>query len=444
MKRTPGELWSELRATYWFVPALMTAAAIALAIAFQTIDRGMDGSPNWIFGLTVLYPDSAEGARALLAAIVGSMVTVVSVTFSITIVALTVASQHYGPRLLNTFMRDTPVQIVLGIFISTFAYSVLVLGAVRGIGQGQVPHLSALGSVILVLVSVGALIFFIHHISSHLGAAAIAGRITEEFLSALNGVYADQLDPDRPTEPVAIPDAAAGRVRSEATGYVQRVDEAALAERAEQRNAVFRLRSHPGDFVIAGAVLLDAYPCEALDDDLVQEVNRLYVLGEDRTLRHDPEYGLKQLVEVALHALSPSLNEPFTAITCIDRLGECLAAVARRPAPARVRTDAAGRPRVVADRQTFEHLIRVSFDPIRLSANNPNPAIPARLLDTITLLAAVVSRGEDRHALRHQAEVIHTWAAEHLPDPDARAYLERRYRRSIEALSDSSRELSPM
>jgi uncharacterized membrane protein len=433
MKLTPAEVWSELRSTYWFVPSLMTAAAIALAVVFQRIDRGLDGSPEWIFGLRMLYPDSPEGARALLGAIVGSIVTVVSVTFSITIVALTVASQHYGPRLLNTFMRDLHVQIVLGIFVGTFAYSVLVLGAVRGVGQGDVPHLSSLGSVVLVLISVGALIYFIHHISSQMGVPAIASRIADEFVEALNGAYAEHLESGALRDADAVPTTPPGLLLSRETGYVQRIDEPALCALAAEADALFRLRGHPGEFVVAGAPLLEVHPREALDDALTLQVNRLYVFGLDRTMRHDPESGLKQLVEIALHALSPSLNEPFTAIACIDRLGECLAAVARQPPPARVRADAAGRPRLIADRQTFETMLRASFDPIRLSTT-ANPAVPVRLLDTIAQLSGVVIRDDDREALRHQAEVIRRWAVRQTAEPDDAAFLEQRYRRAVEQL----------
>jgi uncharacterized membrane protein len=443
MKLTPAEVWNELRSTYWFVPSMMTAAAIALAIVFQRIDRGMDGSPEWIFGLRMLYPDSPEGARALLGAIVGSIVTVVSVTFSITIVALTVASQHYGPRLLNTFMRDLHVQIVLGIFVGTFAYTVLVLGAVRGVGQGDVPHLSALGSVVLVLISVGALIYFIHHISSQMGVPAIVSRIADEFVEALNGAYAEHLEPEALREAGAVPATPPGLLRSRDSGYVQRIDEAALCRLASEANALFRLHCHPGDFVVAGAPLLEVHPREAADEALALQVHKSYVFGLDRTLRHDPEYGLKQLVEIALHALSPSLNEPFTAIACIDRLGECLAAVARQPPPARVRADESGRPRLIADRQTFETLLRASFDPIRL-ATTANPAVPVRLFDTIAQLSSVVSREEDREALRHQAEVIRRWAVRQTDEPDDRAYLEQRYRRAVDKLGNVPTTLSPM
>ena len=428
------EILSRLNSSYWFVPAVVTLAGVGLAIVLLLVDARVSFDPGG--PLALLHPQSPDGARALLSALIGAMVTAISVTFSVTIVALTVAAQHFGPRMLNSFVRQTSAQMVLGTFLATFAYSVLVLGAVRGTdAEPDIPELSVVGAVALVVVSIGALIYYVHHVSTSLQIGELALDIAHDLRSAL----ARRTDEDRAAAPRGLmaappePPEDAAALRALETGYVQRIDYDAIVELAAARSAMVWILREPGAFVVAQTWLALVHPPAAADDELADAVCRAFIVGSDRTLWHDPEFALKQLVEVALRALSPGVNEPFTALTCIDRITEGLAAAAAAPDPRAIRHDAEGRPRVYVTPQPFTTLLRAAFDPIRLYAGT-NPAIYARLLDSIADLASVAGRGSDRDALRHQAEVVRRAAGRELTDPDDERFVEARYVRAVASL----------
>ena len=430
MRLRPSELLSRLNSSYWFVPLVVTLAGVGSAVLLLFLDARMSLTADGALGL--LLPSSAEGARALLSAVIGAMITAISVTFSVTIVALTVAAQHFGPRVLNNFVRQTAAQIVLGTFMATFAYSVLVLGSVRGTGEDpEIPELAVAGAVVLVVASIGALIYYVHYVSTTLQIGEIAAEIARDLRHSVVRLHAGE-ERTSESEPAGIPDPpdAAAEIPSVESGYVQRIDYDPIIELAAAREAVVWMRREPGAFVVAGAPLALVHPAAACDDRMAGTVRHACVLGRDRTMWHDPEFAVKQLVEVALRALSPGVNEPFTATTCIDRLTEGLAVVAASPPPRAAWRDAAGRPRVYARPQRFETLLRAGFDPIRIFAGG-NPAIYARLFESIAELVLVADREHDRQELRHQSDVIHRAARSALSDPDDLAYVESRYEHAV-------------
>lgn len=420
-------LGERLRASYWFVPLLVTLAGAGLAFGLLALDARLEVSPGSTFWL--VYPTSPAGARDLLSAVIGSMITAISVTFSVTIVALTVAAQHFGPRVLNNFIRHTSAQVVLGTFLATFVYAVLALGSIRGSeADADVPELALMGAVGLVVCSIGALIFYVHHVSTALQVGQIAAEIAGDFTGAISErdeqTHGGREEDDLPAAPADAAGVAAARA-----GYVQRIDYDALVALARERDAAIWIRRAPGTFAVTGAPIALVHPRQACDESLVRAVNAAYALGRDRTEAQDVEFPVKQLVEVALRALSPGVNEPFTALTCIDRLTEALASAATAPPPRARWRDEGGRVRVYMRPQAFTTLLRAAFDPIRLYAGR-NPAIHARLLDGIGELAHVARRARDVEALRHQAGVVRRAAAE-LTDPEDLAFVEARYRRAM-------------
>lgn len=438
---SPAEVWDTLLATYWFLPLLLTAGAVALCGALVYLDHR---APQQVTGVQAFFfPTSVEGSQALLSAIVSSMMTVVAVTFSITVVALTVASQHYGPRLLNSFMRDRTVQIVLGLLTGTFAYTVLVLGSVET-GGGEPLRWAVSGAMVLVAVSLMALIVFVHHVTKALQVSTIVLSIVSDFDAALprelpeqrDGAASSQLEmPHLTGHGNAADDQAT--LRSDEDGYVQRVDEEAVVRLAAEAGALIRVVRPPGRFVVRGAALATVQPASAATPALARAFNELCVLGADRTVRHDIEFAIKQLVEVALRALSPGVNEPFTAIACVDRLGQCLSQVAARGVRPRMVHDGTGTVRLVMPRQTFATLLRAAFDPIRIFAG-PNPAIHARLLDMVAMLAEITSDEAARAALRQQADLIAAAARHDIRTAEDQAFVEERFRRALAAVQDGS------
>lgn len=403
----PGALWQRLRSTYWFVPSLMTLGSVALGMTLVGIDRRFPDAAAW---LGWAYEGGADGARALLSAVAGSTITVVSVTFSVTVVALTVSSQHFGPRLLNNFMRDTAAQLVLGAFIGTFTYCLVVLRAVQGEGDGYelfVPHLATTAAVVLTLLSVGALIFYIHHVSVSMQVSEIALAVSNDLESAIRRLYPDRLGTDLEGGGAKVPRVPQDSVpiRSTQSGYIQAVDSRAILKAAGEHDVVIWLVARPGDFVMEGASLALASPAQNRSEVLARVVQDAYVVGPDRTSEQDAGFAVQQLVEVALRALSPGTNEPFTAVTCIDRLGQGLAQLACRTIPNAERADDEGRLRVVAEPRTFAELLAAAFKPI-IRAAADQPVVTDRLLSTLMRLAEVARRPSDARALAEMADEI--------------------------------------
>lgn len=434
MRLSLSELASKLNSSYWFVPLVVTLSGVGLALFLLVADARIRLEPNST--LAMLRPSSAEGARALLSAVIGAMITTISVTFSVTIVALTVAAQHFGPRVLNTFVRQTSAQLVLGTFMATFAYSVLALGAIRGSGpDSEVPQLAVSGAVVLVVLSIGALIYYVHHISTTLQIGELAAAIAGDLRHAVSrqarepgGTAADagQDIPDAPSD--------AAPVHALESGYVQRIDYTPIIALAQERDAVVWIRSEPGAFLLAGTPIALVHPPATCDERMARVVRAACMVGRDRTFWHDSEFALKQLVEIALRALSPGVNEPFTAITCIDRLAEGLACVATASIPQIQRCDATGRVRVWVASQSFSLLLRAAFDPVRIFAG-PNPAIYARLLDRLADLGLIAPQEHVRRLLREQADLVQRAAHRALTDDEDLRYVAERHQKTMQQLT---------
>jgi len=421
---SPIVIWTHLQGTYWFLPSVVTLAAIFLAVAFTQLDRhawGADALPGWFYG------GGADGARALLSAVAGSIITVVAVTFSVTIVALTVASQHFGPRLLNSFMRDRPAQLVLGTFIGTFAYCLVVLRSVQGEGDGYsvfVPHLAVTAALALTLVSVAALIYYVHHVAVSLQVSEIARAVTSNLEEAIDRLYPEHFGADAgPDQPLPKPPADAVDVPFNSSGYVQRLEGGRVLEAAVKADVVVWLRVRPGDFATEGLPVAVAAPPPRDPDAFARQLNGAIVLGADRTDQQDAGFPLQQLVEVSLHALSTGINEPFTAVTCIDRIGQGLARLATRRIPSPLRADDGGHVRVIAPLDSFRDLLDKSFDPIRAHATG-SPVVGGHLLKVLSRIATVAQRAEDRAAIRRQADLVLVSMAEWRQDPSVKEQME--------------------
>jgi uncharacterized membrane protein len=396
----PSVLWDRLRSTYWFLPSLLTLACILLALGLVALDASYTEVPGW---LGWAYGGGADGARSLLSAVAGSTITVVSVTFSVMVVALTVSSQHFGPRLLSSFMRDTVSQAVLGTFTGTFAYCLMVLRTVQGSDGDRyevfIPHLAVTGSVVLTLLSVAMLIYYVHHVAMSMQVAAITTRVSEDLERSIDRLYPDEIgDTGTPeTPPLPLPDGHV-LVHSSKSGYIQDVDGDALVAAARHARTTIWVLAPPGTFVIEGEPLLGAYPPPAEPEALTHQVQQSISFGADRTSRQDVAYAGQQLVEVALHALSPGVNEPFTAVSCIDRLSQGLARLARRQPPSAHRLDEHGQVRVVAPPRTFADLVAELLIPIARHAAD-EPIVLDHLRGAVARLAHLTCRPADRAAL---------------------------------------------
>ena len=437
-------LWSSLRSSFWFIPSLMTSAAAALSFGAAWIDDRYE--PN-LAGYWWLFAGGAEGARATLMTIAGSMITVAGVAFSIMVVALTLASQQYGPRLLRGFMRDTANQVVLGTFIATFVYSLLILRTVRGADEGPlVPHVSVVGAVLLAIASVGVLIFFLHHAAISMRSAnviavagreldAAAGRMFPQGIGYPRESAGDDGQPDEAPLPGGF-DEDAAPVTSNDFGYLQSIDGAGLIQLATSRDLVLRIGVRPGHYVLRSSPLLHAWPAERIDDQVAAEINRAFILGSERTAEQDVEFAIEELVEVAVRALSPGVNDPFTAIRCIDRLTASLESLAARPATTPFRHDSAGELRIVAYPQPFSALVAAAFNQIR-QAGARDVSVTIRILESLRALSVAASDAESRRSIVRQAVMLSESSRQYGPHPADLADVRRRELQVVRAAVDA-------
>ena len=425
--------WERVRSGFWFLPSVMAAAAVALALVSVTVDEPVT---KWLalnFGWT--FTGGAEGASAVLGIVAGSMITIAGVVFSMTLVALSLASSQLGPRLLRSFMRDSTTQVVLGTFIATFLYCLLVLRTIRRADEiAFVPHLSVTIGVLLAVASVGVLIYFIHHVSVSIQADEIAARIGKELIERIDFLFPEQIGRGAPRIPTEPPDAGffeafdqeARPVGADEDGYLQFIDGEALLALAMEEDLVVRLERRPGNYVVASCPLALVWPGSRVTDRLTDQVQSLFVLGHRRTSDQDLEFGVNQLVEIAVRALSPGVNDPFTAITCVDHLGSALCRLATRDIPSPYRHDRQKQLRVIAPANTFPEVMDAAFNQIRQYSRS-SAAVTIRLLEAIAVVAGFVHRPEDRAALLRHAEMIARGAREGLPeDEDRRAVEDRR------------------
>lgn len=416
--------WDALRSSYWFVPALMTLGGVALSIGMTRLDESLARSN----GLIHEFASTPEGARSMLSTLAGAQITLAGLSFSITIVALTVASQQFGSRLLRNFMRDLGNQIVLGTFVASFVYSVLVQVQIRGGDESTwVPSLSLGVAIAMALASLGVLIYFIHHVAASIQASELIAVVGAEIDAAIDTLFPEEAGNeaharDREDPAAESPGEGGTDVLADRVGYVQAIDLDGLMAIARKRDVMIRLACRPGDRVVRSCPVATVWP-EA-SDEVSRAVNRALILGVHRTSVQDLEFSIDQLVEVAVRALSPGINDPFTAMTCIDRLSASLCLLARRDIPSPVRRDDDGKPRVLARPWSFPGALDAACDQIRQYGRG-SASVSIRLIEGLSLVARQVWRRRDRAAVRRQVEMIGRSAAE-LPEANDRDALLRR------------------
>ncbi len=369
------EGWRRLLGTLWFIPSVIVIGAIVLAIGMVELSTRIDGHvlARWplIFGAT------ADSSRAMLSAIASGMITVAGLTFSLTVVAVTQASSQFTPRILRNFMSDRPNQLVLGTFVGIFAYCLVVLRTIRSVAERTfVPSLAVFLGIVLAIVGIAVLIYFVHHIASTLQASSIVARVAQDTFGTIDVLFphdvGDDTDDAKYEESRVIMHRAAEvdhwrPVSSPWTGYVQGVDVDALLAAACDAHGVIRMDCGPGDFVIGETSLAsvgNGTTQPGATHKLDRRVARAYTIGKYRIVDEDVAFGLRQLVDISLRALSPGVNDTTTAVTCVDYIGAILVRLAPRriDCPAR---ELDGEVRVMVRGPSFESLLRLAVDEIR-------------------------------------------------------------------------------
>ncbi len=433
-----SKLWNSLHSSFWFVPSLMVVLAIALSFVTIEIDQRREidiiGEIGWAYSL------GPSGSRAILSAIAGSMVSVATTAFSITIVALQLASSQFGPRLLRSFMQDTGNQVVLGTFISTFVYSLMVLRTINGVEKNEfVPHLAVTCGIGLAIASIGVLIYFIHHSASSIQVDRVIEKVGIDLDNALDRLFPEKIGrgaSNRRQGMADIPadfDRVACPIKALVSGYIQAIDDNQLMQIATKNHLLLQVQQRPGRFVVKGSELVRVFPEKTVNKPLVAKINDAFVFGSQRTEQQDVEFSINQLVEIAVRALSPGINDPFTAIRCIDQLSAALCHLAQREIPSPYRYDDHNQLRIIAEPLAFADVTDAAFNQIRQYGQS-SVAVSMRLLEAIAMIAPFTQRTPDRTALRRHADMIERGSQGGIVEELDRNDIKERYLAALKAI----------
>ncbi len=403
-----------LRHSYWFIPLLMMVGAMLLASIMIELDRRVNTETLEALGL--FYVGDIDGERLLLATIAGSMITVAGTIFSIVMVALSFTSTQSGPRLLINFMGDRGTQFVLGVFIATFIYSLLVLRTIRSADSenGNLPHLSVTVGILMAILSFGVLIYFVHHTAEAIQIPNLIARVGSELQQAViayfpNLVSTQSNSPRRDIEQI-IADLSYATIedsKSQSSGYIRLIETDALVELASIHDLVIWVRHHPGDFVPMGGTLARIWSHQPITKAVQADLESAFMLDTHRSPEYDIEFLFNELVEVGLRAISPAINDPFTAMSCLDWLGAALCQIAERELPLPYYYDQNQQLRLICYSPSFKSLVDDAFNQLRQYGQS-SIAVTIRLLETLQSIADRVYRAEDFEVIkRHASMTLH-------------------------------------
>jgi uncharacterized membrane protein len=434
--------WSDLRSTFWFLPFLIVLSSIVYAVALIRTDYA--GGDRWLAQWPRIFGVGAEGARDMLSTLASSMMSVMGITISMTLLALALASSQYTSRILRNFMRSRVTQVTLGTFAGIFVYCLIVLHTIRTGDAPFVPILAVFFAFVLAFGGIAVLIFFIHHIASSIQASSIIASVAQETNASIDRLFPEKREPG--------PDEAEGKenerllpsldertwyaVPAAVSGYIESVDNDAILRLARGERTIVRMEYGIGEFVVQDTALVSLALTYPPDQETIAALNGAYSIGRHRTVDQDTAFGIRQIVDMALKALSPGVNDTSTAVMCVDYLTAILARLAARQFPPSHRYEGETL-RVMAIVPSFEGLLAEAFDQIRDSAAG-NVAIMARMLGAIDTISSLTVSPSHVRALDEQVQWIAELADRSIDSTHDRARIERRLsgvRETLEAQS---------
>jgi len=407
-----------LRGGFLVRPLIIALALGSAGALFSALEEAVPTLNTW--APKVLFPSHADPqvAQVILAAIATSVMTVVSIVFAILLMSLTLASMQFSPRIIVSFARDRVTQRTLGIFLGTFSYCVAALPAARSVPQPFAPVMTVLGAMLLALACVAWLLFFIHHISQAISVNHIVEKIAAETDAIIDELMPEPRRPGRmPDPPLPEPTERETEVSSDVSGYIRFVDLRRLVFLARSYGVTIRIARRVGHFVPAGVALLTVSRGDRLSPVRSAELRGAFDLGPTRTLQQDVEFGVLQIVDIALKAISPAVNDPSTAISCVDQLSRILIRFASRDEPASRFYDPPGVLRVSMLWPDLDRLVDAAFDQIRLYAR-ADVAVSLRMLRALGDVARTIPDPAARRRLTARGGRIVTGCAERLDEDE--------------------------
>lgn len=419
------QLLIKLRSSLWFIPGLMIVSSMILAFFLIEIDSNI--KEEWLVEYPRIFGLGADGSRGMLTAIAGSMLTVAALAFSLTLSIIAHASGQYTPRILRNFMRDKINQFILGYFVSVYAYCLIILRTIRGADEMQfVPSLGVVVGLILAIGGIVVLIYFIHHIASSLQVTNIITKIEAETTEVIEKIFPERMGNEAEEEQIIKAEKMKKLVdwhgvKSLQSGYIQFVDTESLIEFAADHNLLFNMEYSIGQFVTEGTAIISA--TKKLDEEATNTINNFFNIFPYRTIEQDAGYGIRQIVDIALKALSPGINDTTTAINCLDYLAVIVGKIADRKLPTLVRIKD-GEIRVYAKSPTFQEYMEVAFDQIRINGK-ANLAIFLRLLKVLSIIGEKTRSTERRALVRAHIILTKEYAEETLQTNYEKKILEK-------------------
>ena len=432
-----GPRWEGMISSFWFVPGLLTVGAVVLFVVTHQIDRILSVG---LEELPLIFAGGATAARSLLSTIAGSLITVVATVFSLTIVALQLASTSYTPRLLRNFTSDRGVQVVLGVYIGTFTYALLILRIIRT-PESQtpafIPVISVTLAVLLTLVCVGLLVYFIHHIAGMIQSSTIVKSAHQDATGSLANLTDLESAPVEEQEPGTHPDfkellnGEGLVIEAQESGYVQYMDLDRILEALDKENQtaeepaakmVVELPFGPGYFVSAGLPILRLWHArqEGLEETIEKHVRKAFLFGKERAFSQDFAFGIRQLSDIALKGVSPGVNDPTTSMQAMDRMEAIFIVLGKKALPPRVQERSLNGARVLlkVDRYDFDGVVGLAFDQLRrASFTSGQVAVLERLLEVIERALSANRLPERKQALWDRAFAVGRLAPGQIADP---------------------------
>ena len=406
------KVYDTAKTSFWFTPCLILSLTILSCISLLLIDlyAGLN-SLNW---LNFLYHADASITRDLLTTVASSVMTVVSITFSITIVALTNASSQFGPRLIRNFMEDSSTQVVLGVFISLFVYCLILVRTTDDFAGGAfLPGLTIAGAIIMTMFGILLLIYFIHHVSLNLQSDSVIDNVYKELQDSINQIFKQQKEEEdtcssrnknQTQESTQTENNKQFNFKSHSCGYIQAINYSDLTDLMCKLDGHLNITVNPGDFVVNRMIVMKS-DIENFSEEDKQTLHECFTLGPKRTPIQDPEFAVHQLVEIALRALSPGINDPYSAIACIDKLTAAICDLTQKNFPEGITYDEEGVERVTYKTTSFETLANIAFDQIRQYSQSCL-AVRLRQLEGLIRIAEQANYATHWSFVRHQKLMI--------------------------------------
>lgn len=422
------KIWDNWQSSLWFRPILWVIGLALLAVALIVVDRSLEPSAQPLASITWYFSSDPAGARTILGSIATGMLTVTTLAFSIMMVAVVQTANAYSPRILPQYLSDSANQHVLGMLIGTFLYAILVLRAVRSTDEMTfVPLLATNVAVLLAMVSTGAFIYFINHASHSISVSNIIKLISDATMSLIDEetIFPQSAGAPWPiSEPPPLPTEAPAVIEADEGGYVVLIEADTLLATAVEAEAVLRLERAIGHYILPGQPLVSVWPMDACDEELSSSVLKAIHLDKQRSLAQDLLFGIHQLSDVAVRALSPGINDPTTAIHCIDTLAALVARWMKHERVSPYRCDQ-GNLHLIAPSPTFAEVLDSAYSQIRYYGSGDMDTT-LRLLEVYAQIGLLTDEDGEKAVLWEHVERLLETAAQNITGTGDRARINRR------------------